>query len=59
MPDGLRTTATLQEKVEAVREWVESGIAESLEEDPSGFMLGIASVGVLAVLDEVAEALAE
>lgn len=45
---------TLDEKLAAVRMWVDTGIGASLEEDPSGFMLGVASVGVLAVLDEVA-----
>lgn len=51
------TPLSLSEKVAAVREWVDTGIAETLKQDPSGFMLGIASIGVLEVLDEVTEAL--
>jgi hypothetical protein len=45
------------EKLDAVREWVETGIAKTLEEDPSGFLLGVESASILEALDEIEAAM--
>jgi hypothetical protein len=44
--DSASLAVTPLEKLEAVREWVESGIATALDEDPSGFLLGCESASV-------------
>lgn len=48
---------TPAEKLDAVREWVQTGIAKTLEEDPSGFMLGIESVSIIEALNDIESAL--
>lgn len=48
---------TVEQKIDALRVWVGEGIEEALEEDPSGFLLGVASAGALTALDEIAETL--
>lgn len=51
MPRTKELSAT--EKIDACIEWVENEIAETLEEDPSGFLLGIQSVAVVEALRDV------
>lgn len=46
------------ELLAAIREWVETDLPNSLAEDPSGFMAGIASASVLDALDTVGTRLA-
>lgn len=45
------------EKLDAVRQWVATGIEETLVFDPSGFALGVESVTILEALDDIEEAL--
>lgn len=47
------------ERLDAVREWVETGIAKTLGEDPSGFLLGVESLGVIEALNEIEAAIKE
>lgn len=49
---ALQAADTL-EKLDAVREWVETGIAKTLNEDAGGFLLGIESVSILDALDDI------
>lgn len=45
------------EKLAAIREWIESGIPQTLDEDPSGFLLGIEAVAVIGALRDIEMAL--
>jgi hypothetical protein len=52
---GLATTPL--EKLDAVREWVDTGIAKTLDQDGGEFLLGLESVAILAALSDIREAL--